>query len=81
MEKLSLQQKSIKDLAKRVILFKRTLKQWFYFAGLRYLQSHSLNDIQEKFLEEFTDFLVEYVDSVSTEEFLKRKELTSVKIK
>lgn len=81
LKKLSLRQKSIKDLAERVIVFKRTLKQWFYFAGLRYLQTHKLNDFQETLLEEFTDFIIKYMDSIDTEEFYKREELTSVKVK
>ena len=81
LKKLSLRQKSVKDLAKRVIVFKRTLKQWFYFASLRYLQTHELNDMQEAFLEDFTDFLVEYMDNVDTDEFFKRKELSYIEIK
>lgn len=81
LKKLSLRQKSIKDLIKRLAVFKRTLKQWFYFAGLRYLQTHKLNNAQEEFLEDFTDFLVEYMDNTDTDEFFKRKELTSNKIK
>ena len=81
-KKMSLRQKCSVNLAKRVILFKRTLRQWFYYAGLKYLQTHSLTDAQEVFLEDITEFFIKAIDKIETdEEFLKSTELQPVSIK
>lgn len=74
-EKMSLRQKSAKDLAERTLLFKRTLRQWFYFAGIRYMQTHKLTDNQELTIENFTDFIVEFMDDTNSDEFIERAEL------
>lgn len=78
MEKLSLRQKCTRDLGKRVILFKRTIKQWFYHAGIKYLNTHTLSENQELALEDFTDFIVEYMDKISSEDFLVKPKLEPV---
>ena len=78
MEKLSLRQKCNRDLAKRVFIFKKTLKQWFYHAGLKYFKTHMLTEPQELVLEDFTDFIVEYMDKVDTDEFLEKEKLQPV---
>ena len=75
MEKLSLRQKCTRDLGERILAVKRTMKQWFFHAGIKYMQTHSLSENQELALEDFTDFIVEYMDKVDTEEFLKKEEL------
>lgn len=79
MGKFSIQQKSAIDLAERVLLFKRTIKQWIYYAGLKYMQKRKLSDSQESFLEDITDFLVEYIDDIENDkDFFKRTRLNSV---
>lgn len=79
MGKFSIQQKSAIDLAERVLLFKRTIKQWIYYAGLKYMQKHKLSDSQESFLEDITDFFVEYIDDIENDkDFFKRTRLSSV---
>ena len=81
MEKLSLRQRSALDLLKRVKFFKKTIKQWFYYAGLKYLKTHKLTDAQESFLEDITDFLVEYMDNVENDkDFLKKAELEPIEL-
>ena len=69
------------DLANRVLAFKRTIKQWFYYAGLKYLQTHKLSDVEETVLENITDYLVESIDKMEEdEEFLRKIKLTPVKL-
>ena len=81
MEKLSLRQRSVLDLLKRVKFFKKTIKQWFYYAGLKYLKTHKLTDAQESFLEDITDFFVEYMDDVENDkDFLKKAELEPIEL-
>ena len=81
MEKLSLRQRSVLDLLKRVKFFKKTIKQWFYYAGLKYLKTHKLTDVQESFLEDITDFFVEYMDNVENDkDFLKKAELEPIEL-
>ena len=82
MEKPSIRQRSLKDLAERVLLFKRTIKQWFYYAGLKYLKTHTLTDSQETFLEDITDYFVEQMDGISSDnEFFKKPSLPPIQIK
>lgn len=64
MKELSLRQKSILDLIRRVKPLKKTIKQWFYHAGMKFLQSRELTDEQELFLEEVTDFYAENLDAL-----------------
>ena len=81
MEKLNLRQRSAVDLVGRVKIFKKTLKQWFYYAGLEYLKTHKLSDSQEALLEDITDFFVEYMDDVEKDtNFLKRADLEPVQL-
>lgn len=78
MEKMSLRQKCTRDLARRVSVFKCTIKQWIYHAGIRYLKTHSLSENQELVLEDFTDFIVEYMDEIDKEDFLDKEELQPI---
>lgn len=64
MKGLSLRQKSLLDLVRRVTPLRATIKQWFYHAGMKFLQSHELNEEQEKLLEEMTDFFIENLDTL-----------------
>jgi hypothetical protein len=76
MKELSLRQKSVLDLIRRVIPLKKTIKQWFYHAGMKFLQSHKLTDEQEVFLEEVTDFFVENLEELEDDiRFVKKAQL------
>ena len=78
MEKLSLRQKCTNDLAKRVSVFKRTMKQWFYHAGIKYFKTHTLSENQELAIEDFTDFIVEYMDEINSDNFLEKPKLEPI---
>ena len=81
MKELSLRQKSIMDLIGRVIPLKKTIKQWFYHAGMKFLQSRQLTDEQEVFLEEVTDFFVENLDELEYDtKFVKKIELEPIQL-
>ena len=81
MEKLSVRQRSVADLAKRVLVFKRTIKQWVYYAGLKYLQKNKLTEPQEAFLADITDFFVEYIDEIEKDkDFLKKMDIGAVSL-
>lgn len=76
MKELSLRQKSVLNLIRRVIPLKKTIKQWFYHAGMKFLETHQLTDEQEVFLEEVTDFFVENLEEITEDsKFLKKAEL------
>ena len=47
MQEMSLRQKSVLDLIRRVKPLKKTIKQWFYHAGMKFLQGRQLTDEQE----------------------------------
>lgn len=81
MKELSLRQKSVMDLIRRVIPLKKTIKQWFYHAGMKFLQSHELTDEQEVFLEEVTDFFVENLEELEDDiKFATKVELGPVEL-
>ena len=81
MKELSLRQKSLRDLIRRVKPLKSTIKQWFYHAGMKFLQGRELTDEQEVFLEEVTDFFVENLEELDeTDKFLERVELDPIKL-
>ena len=81
MEDLSLRQKSVLDLIRRVIPLKNTIKQWFYHAGMKFLQTHELTDEQEVFLEEVTDFFVGNLEELEEDvKFLKKIELGPIQL-
>lgn len=75
---MSLRQKCTRDLARRVSVFKCTIKQWIYHAGIRYLKTHSLSENQELVLEDFTDFIVEYMDEIDKDDFLKKEKFQPI---
>ena len=81
MKELSLRQKSVMDLIRRVKPLKKTIKQWFYHAGMKFLQSHQLTDEQEVFLEEVTDFFVENLEELEEDiRFVKKVELGPIEL-
>ena len=80
-EEVSLRQRSVTNLAGDVFTFKKTLKRWFYYAGLKYLQTHKLTDAQEAFLEDITDYLVEAMDNVEKDRnFFKKIKFEPLKM-
>ena len=81
MKNLSLRQKSVLDLIREIAPIKKVIKQWFYHAGMKFLQSHQLTDEEETFLEEVTDFFVDNLDGLEvTEGALKKTELGPVQL-
>lgn len=76
---MSLRHRCNVDLAERVLLFKSTIKRWFYYASLKYLQTHNLSDDQEIFLSEITDCYLRYMDKIESDsDFLKEVKLPPV---
>ena len=81
MKELSLRQKSVLDMIRRVKPLKKTIKQWFYHAGMKFLQSNQLTDEEEVFLERVTDFFVENLDEIEEDiKFLQKVELEPIKL-
>ena len=81
MEKLSLRQKSVLDLIRRIKPLKKFIKQWFYHAGMKFLQAHHLTDEEELFLEKVTDFYVDNLEEIDEDvKFLQRVELGPVQL-
>jgi hypothetical protein len=81
MAELSLRQKSVQNLIRRVTPLKKVIKQWFYHAGMKFLQSHQLTDEEEVFLEEVTDFFVDNLDELQDDvKFLKKVELGPIQL-
>ena len=70
---MDLQRRRAEDLACRVLTFKRTLKQFFYYACLKYLQTHKVSDLQETFLEDITTFFIQTVNNIDKDEALLEK--------
>ena len=81
MQEMSLRQKSVLDLIRRVKPLKKTIKQWFYHAGMKFLQGRELTDEQEVFLEEVTDFFVENLEQLEEDtKFLQKVELGPIQL-
>ena len=81
MRELSLRQKSVLDLIRKIGPLKSIVKQWFYHAGMKFLQSHQLTDEQEVFLEEVTDFFVENLEELREDpKFLEKVELGPIQL-
>ena len=81
MEKLSLRQKSVLDLIRRVKPLKKTIKQWFYHAGMKFLQANQLTDEEEAFLEKVTDFYVENLEELEEDmKFLQKIDLGPIQL-
>ena len=81
MKELSLRQKSVLDMIRRVKPLKKFIKQWFYHAGMKFLQANQLTDEEEVFLERVTDFFVENLDEIEEDvKFLQRAELGPIQL-
>ena len=81
MEELSLRQKSVLDLIRRVKPLKGTIKQWFFHAGMKFLQANQLTDEEELFLERVTDFYVENLEELEEDiKFLQKIDLGPIQL-
>lgn len=81
MKELSLRQKSVLDLIRRVKPLKKTIKQWFYHAGMKFLQVNQLTDEEEVFLEKVTDFFVENLEELEEDKkFLEKIDLGPIEL-
>ena len=81
MEKLSLRQKSILNMVNRIHGIKRTIKDWYFHAGMQFLKGRELTDEQEMFLEEVTDFFIDNLDNIEKDKsFMKRTELGPIQL-
>lgn len=81
MENLSLRQKSVLDLIRKIKPLKKFTKEWFYHAGMKFLQAHQLTDEEELFLEKVTDFFVENLEEIDEDvKFLQRVELGPIQL-
>ena len=68
-------------MAKNVLLLKDTMKRWYNYAGIKYLQEHQLTDEQEEFLEEITEFINSSIDKLESDDsFLKKIMLPPIKL-
>lgn len=78
---LSLKQKSLLDMARRVADMKHTFRQWMNYVGVKFLQAKQLTDEQEAFLEEMIDFYSDYADKIEQDKsFLKKVELGPIQL-
>lgn len=81
MEKKTLREKQLRRMAQDVLMLKDTMKKWYNFAGIKYLQEHQLTDEQEEFLEDITEFINSSIDRLENDEnFLKKVLLPPVKL-
>lgn len=65
-------EKQLQLMAKDVLVLKDTMKKWYNYAGIKYLQEHQLTDEQEEFLEDITEFITGAIDRLENDEkFLK----------
>ena len=67
---MNMRQKRDLNLMNRVIPVKKTIKDWYFHAGMKFLNKRPLTDLEEKFLEEVTEF---YMDVLENIEDIERK--------
>lgn len=81
MERPKAREKELHLMAKNVLLLKDTMKRWYNYAGIKYLQEHQLTDEQEEFLEEITEFINSSIDKLESDDsFLKKIMLPPIKL-
>ena len=61
---MNMKQRRDLDLMRRVIPVKKTIKDWYFHAGIKFLNSRQLKDEQEQFLEEVTDFYMSVLENI-----------------
>ena len=70
--------KQMRDLGlmKRVLPIRETIRDWYYHAGSQFLLSRELNQKEEEFLEEVTEFFLKNLDNIEDiEKRIRKKEL------
>lgn len=61
---MNMRQKRELNLMKRVIPVKKTIKDWYYHVGMKFINSRQFKDEEEAFLEEITEFFVSALDNI-----------------
>lgn len=61
---MNMRQKRDLNLMKRVIPVKKTIKDWYFHAGMKFMNSRQLKDNEEEFLEEVTEFYMNILDNI-----------------
>ena len=61
---MNMRQKRDLNLMKRVIPVKKTIKDWYFHAGMKFMNSRQLKDNEEEFLEEVTEFYMNVLDNI-----------------
>lgn len=78
---LSLRQKSVLDLVKKVSVLKSIIRRWFYYVGFKFIQGRNLTEEQELFLEEVTNFFLDNLEHIEEDKsFLRKVELAPIKL-
>lgn len=81
MERPKVRERELQLMAKNVLLLKDTMKKWYNYTGIKFLQQHKLTDEQEAFLEEITEFVNASIDRLESDEsFLKKILLPPIKL-
>ena len=61
---MNVRQKRDLDLMKRIIPVRKVIKDWYYHAGMKFINSRQFNDLEEAFLEEVTDFFIDNLENI-----------------
>lgn len=61
---MNMKQRRDFDLMRRVIPIKKTIKDWYFHAGMKFLNSRQFKDDEEAFLEEVTEFYMDILDNI-----------------
>ena len=61
---MNMRQRRDLDLMKRVIPVRKTIKDWYYHAGIKFINSRQFTDVEEAFLEEVTEFFTSVLDNI-----------------
>lgn len=61
---MNMRQKRDLNLMRRVVPVRKTIRDWFYHAGIKFVNSRQLTDLEENFLEEVTDFYMNILDNI-----------------
>lgn len=52
------------DLMRRVISVRKVIKDWYYHAGMKFINSRQFKDEEEAFLEEVTEFFINNLENI-----------------
>lgn len=77
----TLREKQTQLMVNDVLALKNTMKKWYNYAGIKYLQEHQLTDEQEELLEDITEFINSAIDRLESDEnFIKKVLLPPIKL-